>query len=877
MKIFSSFLLVVFLAASAQAVPLAREDVPLPLRPWIDWVLHNEKEDVCPIIYNAGNQTICAWPSVLTLDVQKSAAVFSQKWRVYARELWLELPGNDLMWPQEVTVNGEARPVGVRNDRPVVYIESPGEYLINGVFGFERLPEWFRVPGQTGLIKLSMNGKEIAFPFLDKEGRLWLRQEGTREPETESRENRLKLQVHRLIQDEIPLRLTTRLELSVSGKHREVQLGQAVTGAFIPMELNSDLPAKIDGDGSLVAQVRPGKWTIEIVARHKEPVSELSLAVAGGFDVDQEMWAFDARRHLRIVSIEGPTQIDPLQTTVPDNWRQYPVYLMTPADTMKFVEKKRGDPQPAPDQLNLERTFWLNFDGRGYSIRDHITGVMTTGWRLEMNPPQVLGRVTLNGQEQFITRLGDSDKAGVEMRYGDVNMCAESRLKSVDLIPVAGWDRDFQTVKGALNLPPGWSLFHAAGIDNIRQTWLKQWNLLDLFLVLIIAVAVTRLRGWRWGLAALVTVALLNHEANAPRWVWLHLLAAIALLEVLPAGKIRRLVDYYRVGAIIGLVVISLPFMVSQIKYGFYPQLERTWQVMGASGSQTDSLVGKGISDRRFMAREAPEALAEQMAAPARAVRDDPYLKKSLQSQVSMVDTSALIQTGPGIPNWNWRRVDFSWNGPVGRDEQMRFVFISPSANLALAMVRVVLLAAMIFGLSGLRYRTGQGLDFSKLKPGLSAALMLMFCFFMSVIPAHAGDAFPPDSLLKELKAKLTEKEPPPCLPCCASSPRMKLVADDKTLGVRMQIHALYDSVAVPLPGSDQHWLPETVLVDNRPSVELYRSPSTGILWLHVKAGVHRVDMRGRLPRRQTVQLPLPLKPRYVEARVEGWTIERGR
>lgn len=873
MKQVFTFLLVLLSATLVLSAPMDRDDVPKPLRPWIDWVLHGEKDDSCTIIYNDGGRTICAWPSFLDLAVQNTTARFSQQWRVFASDTWLLLPGSATMWPQEVMVNGTTLPVGERDGRPAVYIKAPGKYSIDGVFSFDRLPEWCRVPGQTGLVRLSIKGKTVSFPRLDKEGRLWLRREGNNVSEAENRENRLQLQVHRLLQDDIPLRMITRLDLSVSGKHREERLGRAKTEDFIPMRINSDLPVKIDGDGVLVAQVRPGKWTIEIEARHKGPVLELSRAGVGGFDVAEEIWAFDARRHLRQVSVEGPTQVDPMQTTVPKAWRQYPVYLMTPQDTMSFVVKKRGDPYPTPDQLNLERIFWLNFDGQGYSVRDHIRGTMTTGWRLEVNPDQELGRVTVNGQEQFITRLADTKNIGVEMRFGEINLVAESRIDRKGRLPVAGWDRDFQSVKGTLNLPPGWSLFHAAGIDNIRQTWLKQWDLLDLFLVLVVAVAVARLRDGRWGFLALLTLVLLNHEADAPRWIWLHLLAAVALLRVLPPGKIRKVTDYYRTGAIITLVVISLPFMVSQIKYGFFPQLERPWQVMGQDG-QGMTTDAEPARRSRTMAKQALEMAFDKTELSAAGAAYDDDRPGHLTSRVDMIDAGAKIQTGPGIPNWNWHQVRFSWNGPVAADDQMRFVCLSPAANRVLAVVRVLLLAALMFGLAGIGYVSGRGFDLSGVKPGHAMILILVLFCLGSANRVEANDTFPPDSLLKELKQKLTDKEAPACLPSCASSSRMKLTIDGSTLRIRMEVNVLHDSVAVPLPGSAQHWLPETVMVDNRSKVELYRSPSNGILWLRVALGSHQVDLRGPLPRRQMVQLPLPLKPHFVEARAEGWTID---
>ena len=65
-------------------------------------------------------------------------------------------------------------------------------------------------------------------------------------------------------------------------------------------------------------------------------------------------------------------------------------------------------------------------------------------------------------------------------------------------------DSDFQSAGVTLNLPPGWRLFAAFGADEVPGTWLHTWhNLLDLFLMLITALATARLFGWKSGVLAL--------------------------------------------------------------------------------------------------------------------------------------------------------------------------------------------------------------------------------------------------------------------------------------------------------------------------------------------------------------------------------------
>src|SRR5437667_378690 len=201
--------------------------------------------------------------------------------------------------------------------------------------------------------------------------------------------------------------------------------------------------------------------------------------------------------------------VDPQQTELPEEWRQLPAYRLAPGSTMRLVEKRRGDSDPAPDRLSLQRTWWLDFDGGGFTVKDQISGTTSRSWRLEMAEPTVLGRAALDGREQFLTRLGDRSAAGIELREGQLQLEADSPVEgAVSRVPAVGWDHDFQGVSGQLNLPPGWQLYYASGADGVSSSWVTNWTLLDLFVVLIVAMAVGRLWSWRWGLVALASLAL---------------------------------------------------------------------------------------------------------------------------------------------------------------------------------------------------------------------------------------------------------------------------------------------------------------------------------------------------------------------------------
>lgn len=135
----------------------------------------------------------------------------------------------------------------------------------------------------------------------------------------------------------------------------------------------------------------------------------------------------------------------------------------------------------------------------------------------------------------------------MEIRQQALSLEADSRYEAArSNPPVSGWQQELQQVNTTLHLPPGWLLFAATGTDNLPDTWLQHWSLLDLFLVLLITVATGYLYGWQWGLLAAIALILTWHQSEAPRYIWLNLLAATALLQALHKHGIARFLRYYR-------------------------------------------------------------------------------------------------------------------------------------------------------------------------------------------------------------------------------------------------------------------------------------------------------------------------------------------
>ena len=274
--------------------------------------------------------------------------------------------------------------------------------------------------------------------------------------------------------------------------------------------------------------------------------------------------------------MEGAPALDPAQTNLPEEWRSWPAYLLQTGGELRFVTRQRGDVAPAPERLSLDRTLWLDFAGGGYTARDRLSGNLNAT-RLDAVPELRLGRVAINEEDQFITTQPGAEAAGVEVRQlSNLQLVADSRLEpaAISDLPAVGWRIAPQSIQTTLNLPPGWRLLAATGPDSAGNAWLYAWNLLDLFLVLVIAFGFAKLWDWRWGVVALAGMALTFHEPDAPLYVWLNVLVAIALLRVLPPGRLHTLVNAYRRLALLALLVIGALFAIQQVRGALYPQLE---------------------------------------------------------------------------------------------------------------------------------------------------------------------------------------------------------------------------------------------------------------------------------------------------------------
>ncbi|MBM4385484.1 MAG: hypothetical protein FJ091_19185 [Deltaproteobacteria bacterium] len=242
MRALAAFTLALITSLAAAGEPLAREDVPEPLRPWIDWALRGSEAETCPMLAGAGARS-CVWPGRLSLSLDARGGTFEQEVFV-AIESDVPLPGGAGAWPEDVRADGAAMGV-IDRGAPSVRL-ARGVHRLSGRFAWNALPPGLAVPLETGIVDLTLNGARIARPRRAEGGSLWLRDAGAA-PSARPAENRVDVEVHRLLEDGVPPRLTSVITLRASGEAREEVLGVALPAGMLPTALVSALQRDVGG------------------------------------------------------------------------------------------------------------------------------------------------------------------------------------------------------------------------------------------------------------------------------------------------------------------------------------------------------------------------------------------------------------------------------------------------------------------------------------------------------------------------------------------------------------------------------------------------------------------------------------------------------
>jgi hypothetical protein len=689
------------------------------------------------------------------------------------------------------------------------------------------------------------------------------------------------------------------LRLQVAGEGREELLARALPEGFTPTSIASALPARLEADGRLRVQVRPGSYEIVLGARGASVATALKrppLAPAGATWPRDEIWSFAGDDRLRIAAAEGPESMDPKQANVPPGWQGLPAYRMTADATLTVKETSRGLGAGDDNRLQLNRNLWLDFSHEGLTAVDSIRGSLRRDWRLDMAAPFTLASVRSGEENLLVTNTPGTDakegaRTGVELRTPSVELATIARsAASSGALPASGWTTRFEQVQGQLFLPPGHRLLAAIGPDFAPGTWWSRWTLWNIFGLCIVVAVTYRLAGRIVAGIALIALALMYQESPEMIWLWANLLAAIAIARAVPEGRLRRVAGTYRMLSIVVLGLALLPMLWTQVRYALYPQLENTalFDLSFGGGRRDVGTLGVELAPAAAPPMNAPEAKLEdvvvtgarlaakeeELSVAQQPQKSAEYLSRGLNA-VQVVQRYApgtQLQTGPGIPAWSYNTYQYGWSGPVEPGDSVHFIYIGPFLLSLWRLLGVVALAAWFIAL----LQKGFGLPLRAPWPGgrvIASALPFIGCGLLSALalvaaPTARAASTPDTALLNELRTRLTEA--PQCAPTCAEITAARVSVATGTLEVEMSVSAL-TTIAVPLPQAGDRWQIDSVSVDGASSLALRRTDDNAV-WLPLRSGTHSVRLSGHVAPVDTLQLAFPQPPRTISVVANGWT-----
>lgn len=791
-----------------------RLDAPDSLEQWRSWVLWKNNTIECPFITAGHTQTLankqCAWPGKLSLDITNKRAIFSQYWKLYGRANII-LPGDKEHWPNHIQVNGKKGLLLELEGRPMLRLDA-GEYELEGTIPFADQVQALSIPAYTGMLKLTQNGNAVRDIAFDKQGKILLSQT-SKKPQKKTRDS-LAVQVFRKLSDGYPMVLESHVVLDVSGRERLVSLGRALPADFIPVSFISPLPARINDQGNLDVQLRPGRWTIKFSSRMNFGEGSNKTDIENSFSMlkqtpgwpEQELWAFQPARQYRVVSLTGAPTIDPSQTAMPEHWSQYASYILAEDKALVLKEKIRGLVKKQKHELVLKRDMWLGFDGNNMITREELTGYFKHLDRVQIQSDYQPGNVAINGKPQLITSV-NGDK-GIEVRPGSLTMTSVGQV-TPGVLNINPWQLDVDKAEINLHLPPGYRLFYAGGVDRVSHAYLTSWNLWDIFISTIFIVMLVRVFHWQAGIVGLSYVLLTHKIPGAPEVLWLLvLLGCYSATRYLSEGRLYKVmrVSYMGVGAL--LILSFLGFSVDQARQTFYPQLEKPWASITYSNTSvsTASIVNEtkdnNLEDEMAATLANPAVDSLTSSYSKRAVAKVKNIPNHSEYDYQAYDPGTIIQTGPGVPSWNWNKVRMSWGGMVTKEQKISLWLMPPWLNRVLNIARI--LAFLALALLFVKF------EFKRVKntTTLKSVLVLSVLFSLSTADQSYASSvkesglWPDVALLQEYERRLLA--PPSCFPHCISINEMRVKTTKDKINLVFSVAAA-SVIAFPLPLNQNH------------------------------------------------------------------------
>jgi len=894
MKIIQASLLSIALIASLPAqADYVKKSTPIPgaLSEWSEWAIKDDKNLNCPLDSQSERQ--CAWSKELLVVTSGNNINFRQEWTSFG-DASLSLPWANSAYLESVTINGEKASLSYKEDRrPMVAVEK-GNYLVEGVLNVPPQVKDIYIGDKTGLVSLYINDNKVVQPAI-VHNQLSLQIAGKATPQKTQKQEKdsVNTQVWRHISQSIPTRMQTVIDLTITGKSRNINLGKVLPDdmQILNVSSNSRMPLSLSSEGELRVQVRSGHSQVTINTQRKGASEEYAFPENPYFP-NSEIWSFERNVNLEQVSVEGGAIYDASRIKhYPRHWLSSPTYLLGQNDTLSLIALPDAENQQENTALNSDREYWMDFNGKGYFYRDTITGRRGELKRINATNGHELNHAKFGySEDQVITLDPDSDEKGVELRSTDVNFIAEGRVERNKLSSRA-WLAPVESLDVQIHVPPGMRIFHATGADSYTGSWIGQWQLLDFFLVIIVTVSFFKLFGLTAGIIALLGMVSTIHEPGSPQLIWLTAVILAGLSKVIPSGKLFNSVNRIRLGALLTVLILLVPFGINQVRTGLHPQLLHG-DLSGQStyGSSVSSLKHEMKGDyHKGAGMQAEEMMLDSFEAGASMVMSAAPIAKSRRlnepkiewGQDDIYTPNFKAQSGIGIPGWSWKTISLHFDNED--NAVINVIALGKTGNMIFQWLQVALLFSMFYFLVVNKVNpkpkaplTPEKPKGGKMKAAVNVVLMVgILSAALGTTPPVMAAEYPSQAMLESLRYELLK--PNACHPNCDFFNSLEVKVEDKKLILTTEYH-LQESGVVTLPGG-AGWNPESVtLKDGSPLLVSKQSMNNKkgeqAFTAHLSKGIHQVILVGALPVVKNFNLLVLDHPNkvFIES-TNNWTV----
>lgn len=760
---------------------------PEQLNNWSDWIKLKHPKLEC---YSHGkNSKLCQWPLSLNLNINNEYIDFSYTLQSQADKQFIQLPGNLETWPQQIKINGKASGVIERNNLPFVKLDK-GTHRIEGKIVNHAKLNRLLIPANIAMINTFKHQQKVQLS--NNNNYLLLNQKVTaQKPESD----RLHIEVFRHYQDGIPSLLETRLKLRVTGKNREEILGKPLLENNELIGVNSPIPVKINAQGELVAQLKAGEYWINLNSRFTKNSKSLKKTANHKNWPNNEFLSVRYNNKIREIEISGTNSIDTQQTNIPHEWKTLPSYLLKDNNQLQIKVLRQGKENPAKNELSLTRKLWLDFNGKGITAKNHLQGKIHQNWRLDSTEDNQLQSAEVNQQAVMITLL--DNKQGIEVRNNNVDINTTSRIENARNFSLSGWLSDVNSVRASLELPPGWRIFHATGIEQISGSWISQWSLWTIFIVLIVTAVAKQLFNLAVSALTLLSITLTFYEALSPV-VFIPIFFALYGLLKISNEKISKIFQVITL-LIAAIYILSLSqYTVNTFRTVIYPTVENPYYYNEHSHHIE---MHKASKDEAYGGEQ---VILEEVVMTKSRLGTSAYRNEAPPKKIESIDNYKYaeqdrVQTGIGAPNWNWNSYQLNNYGEVTPEQKVRMYYMSPIITklwqLAGLLSLFLLSIALFKHIKPLLTLNKQKLTSKKVNVNV---MVLTLASVLLSVPSENVQAqdYPPQFLLEQLEKQLLL--PPNCIPNCYGIEKANINIAKQKATIELDLYSAA-KVAIPL------------------------------------------------------------------------------